>query len=141
MPRDGVAALLRKPDPWKYQMPPRWLTVQLEDHGLTRPDNLPDGVTYAEKMIRLVWEAATTGAVRFPNPDGSETVMLLRARDWLDTIQFIFDRVEGPPEQQINLSLVQDKAAELAKQYGLSAEDLLAEAARLALPRGVGDGE
>ncbi len=136
MPRDGVAALLRKQDPWKYQMPPRWLTVQLEDHGLTRPDNLPDGVTYAETMVKLIWQAVTTGVVRFPNPDGSETVMLLRARDWLDTIEFLFTRIEGPPPQDLNLNIVQGAANDLARLYGMNPDELLAEARRLALPDG-----
>ncbi len=130
MPRDGVAALLRKPDPWRFQLPPNWLTVQLEDHGLTRPDNLPDAVTYAEAMVQRVWEAATTGKVVWP--DGQ--VMQLRARDWLDTVSFLYDRIQGPPVQAVNLSLVQDRAVEMAKEYGLNPEELLAEAQRLALP-------
>ncbi len=130
MPRDGVAAILRKPDPWRFQLPPNWLTVQLEDHGLTRPDNLPDAVTYAEAMVQRVWEAATTGKVVWP--DGQ--VMQLRARDWLDTVSFLYDRIQGPPVQAVNLSLVQDRAVEMAKEYGLNPEELLAEAQRLALP-------
>jgi hypothetical protein len=140
MPRNTPASILSKPDPWAYQMPPRWLSVALEDHGMTRPANLPDGVTYAETMIRVVWEAVTTGVVKFKNPEGAEYIMPLKARDWLDAVKFIMDRVEGPPTQNVNLHVVQEAAADIAKLYGLDADELMAEAQRLALPGGGKDG-
>ncbi len=64
--------------------------------------------------------------------------MKLRAGDWVEAWRFIFDRIEGPPAQHLELHMVRDAANTLAEQYGLRAEDLLAEAERLALPDGKG---
>ena len=128
---------LRRTDPWKFKLGPRWLTAQIEDVGLTQVD----GITLAERMVRLVWEAATTGKVTFPNPDGRPLILVLRPRDLLDTWQFIMDRVEGPPTQNVNLHVVQEAAHDIAKMYGLNAGELMAEAERLALSSGKDDGD
>jgi hypothetical protein len=133
--RPKVAAILNTVNPWQYSLPPRWVTSLLEDHGLTKPTNAPDAHVYAEQMITRVWEAVTTGQVVW----GDGEVMKLRARDWLDTVDFIMTRIEGPPEQKVTLTLVREKAEEIALQYGLSTEELMAEAERLALPAGVRD--
>ncbi len=137
MSRLSPMEILHQKDPYKWQLPPRWLTVALEDRGMARPENREGVSTYAEAMVRSVWEAVTTGQVKWPD----ESVMKLKARDWLDAVAFIFNRIEGPPPQDLNLNIVQGAVDDLARLYGMNPDELLAEARRLALPDGNKAGE
>ncbi len=52
----------------------------------------------------MVWEAATTGSVRFP--DGKS--LKVDAGDWFDVVKWIYSHIDGPPKQQIGLTGVED---------------------------------
>lgn len=115
----------------RLRLPLRWLTMALEDYGR----NGYKGTALAEWMVKAIWEAAALGKITWP--DG--TVMEVRPREALDAARFIMERIEGSPVQRIEVGLVRTKAKELAEQYGLNADELIAEAERLALPGSKGE--
>lgn len=51
-------------------------------------------------MTRLAWQGVTTGQIRFP--DGR--TLQLSLQDWLDFVQWIFNRVDGPPPKPIEIT-------------------------------------
>lgn len=59
-----------------------------------------DGKRRSGKRIvaRLLWQAATTGVVQFP--DSKET-MALSLSDWLGIVKFLYGHIDGPPKQAL----------------------------------------
>ena len=69
-----------------------------------------DGKRHRNKTIltRVAVEAATTGSITFPkvSPSGEVHAVTrrLEPRDWMTWVKFLFDRVEGPSTQKLELS-------------------------------------
>jgi hypothetical protein len=61
-----------------------------------------DGSKVARKrlMARYLWEAVSTGEIRFP--DGK--VIVLSPDDVLAIIQFLYKHIDGPPISQVDVT-------------------------------------
>jgi len=59
-----------------------------------------DGKRRSGKRIvaRLLWQAATTGVVQFP--DAKETIVIPLS-DWLGIVRFLYGHIDGPPKQAL----------------------------------------
>lgn len=78
----------------------RALTAMLERAGSATIDI--DGRHVSGKQIaaRLVWQGVTTGEVTFPN--GAK--MRLGPADWKDFVKWIYQHIDGPPVQAVDLT-------------------------------------
>lgn len=63
-----------------------------------------DGKRRSGKRIvaRLLWQAATTGVVQFPDTKETMTIPL---SDWLGIIKFLYTHIDGPPDQALGVDL------------------------------------
>jgi len=52
-------------------------------------------------IAELLWQFATTGRVRFP--DGHE-LSTESVDEWLRVVQYIYTRVDGPPQQTMDVT-------------------------------------
>jgi len=63
-----------------------------------------DGKRRSGKRIvaRLLWEAAITGAVQFPN---TKEATIIPFSDWLGIIRFLYGHIDGPPPQSLGVTV------------------------------------
>ena len=75
-----------------------------------------------ELLAEMLWEAATTGVIVFPETSRvEERVVKLSARDWRDLTSWIYSQIDGPAS---NASDSDDEVTLLLR--GSSREELLA---------------
>ncbi len=92
------------PNPNGRPLKHRALTAILERAGSKTVDDDGKSTSRRRVLARMVWEAATTGSVRFP--DGK--ALKVDAGDWFDVVKWIYSHIDGPPKQQIGLTGVED---------------------------------
>jgi hypothetical protein len=70
-----------------------------------------DGKRVAGRRVvsDLLWQAATTGEAELPN--GKRLV--LGPRDWFEVVKFMYAQIDGPPKQDISLTV---ETEELVRQ-------------------------
>lgn len=78
----------------------RALTEILEKAGAVGLDVNGQRVSGKRLLASLLWEGATTRRVTFP---GGE-VCTLGIDDWLGLAKFIYQQVDGPPKQNLELA-------------------------------------
>jgi hypothetical protein len=59
------------------------------------------GVAPKKLLAELLWQAAATGTVTFP--DQTKPVVL-EPEDWLSIVKFIYQHIDGPPKQELEHS-------------------------------------
>lgn len=84
----------------------RALTTILETAGAKKVRVGDKAISAKQLMARLLWEGVATGAVTFPSPspDAPPSVMPLDGDQWLGLVKFIYQHVDGPPKQAVELS-------------------------------------
>lgn len=75
----------------------RALTTILERAGNEKLDN---GTARKKLLADLLWQAAATGQVTFP--DGM--VKVLDMQDWTGVVKFIYQHIDGPPKSEVEVS-------------------------------------
>lgn len=84
----------------------RALTDILEKAGAATVPN-GDGKKKGRKTLlaEMLWEAAITGLVTFPAVGETEArVEALAGDDWLGVVKFLYQHIDGPPKQTIDLT-------------------------------------
>lgn len=116
--------LVENPRDYTPEPPGRVLTeVLLRGAEMLTHDRNGTEVSNKELLAKLVWEAVTTGEVHFQGAD----CIVLAKREWVDTVRFIYNQVDGPPKKAMDLNIKRE-AERLAKELGLNAEELIARA-------------
>lgn len=70
----------------------------LEIKGADGEDNKK--VARKRLVADLAWQIITTGEATFP--DGS--VLHLEAKDWFDTVKWIYSHIDGPPKANLDIT-------------------------------------
>jgi len=78
----------------------RTLTGILEKAGNLKQDMGNAAVTRKQLLADLLWQAATTGTVTFP--DGF--VRTLDIQDWSGVVKFIYQHIDGPPKAEVDIT-------------------------------------
>lgn len=78
----------------------RTLTALLERTGNTKKV-YSKGVAPRRLLADLLWQAAVTGEVAFP---GDEKVSKLDAQDWIGVVKFIYQHIDGPPKNEVDVT-------------------------------------
>lgn len=76
----------------------RTLTAILEKAGGKKLENTSK--THKQLAAELLWTAAATGRVTFPDGSGLQ----LEAKDWLDVVEFLYKHIDGPPLSQVDVT-------------------------------------
>jgi len=78
----------------------RALTEILERAGAATV--LVDGkkITGKHLVARLLWQAATTATVQFPD----SVPMGVALEDWIAIVKFIYTQVDGPPKSEMDIT-------------------------------------
>lgn len=67
-----------------------------------------DGRRRARKRVvaRLLWDIVTTGRALLPvGDDGKTQVITVKSfRDWFECVKWLYERVDGPPRQEIDVT-------------------------------------
>lgn len=69
-------------------------------------------------VAELVWRLATEGKATMP--DG--TVLRLDPKDWINTVRWIYQHIDGPPTAALDLTTGGDKIAVIG--LGVNTDDL-----------------
>lgn len=78
----------------------RTLTEILEKAGNAKQEVGGDSFAAKKLLADLLWQAATTGTVTFP--DG--TVRALDVQDWMGAVKFIYQHIDGPPKAELDIT-------------------------------------
>ncbi len=78
----------------------RALTAILERAGSKALDDGGKRASRRRVLARMVWEAATTGSVTFP--DGK--ALKVDAGDWFEVVKWLYTHIDGPAPKPIELS-------------------------------------
>ena len=104
----------------------RALTALLEMAG-AKSVILDNGekVTPKRYVASLVWQALMTGNVALP--DGK--AIKLGGKDWVELVKFLYNHVDGPPKQNVDIRLsIEQEARRLAEEFGLDEAEVITEA-------------
>lgn len=79
----------------------RALTAILERTGNVKREVKGKPVSAKRLLAQLLWEAATTGRVTFPDETDAKQ---LDQQEWIGVVKFVYQHIDGPPKAEVDIT-------------------------------------